>query len=59
MKLEFKNGYMELNKDNTITIVGEDAHTFYFTFHAELRKNNVNYEDAKEMLIQTIKELAV
>ena len=59
MKLDFKNGYIELNKDNTITIVGEDAHTFYFTFQSELRKNNIKNEEIRKMLIQTIKELAV
>ena len=39
-KIEFTdNSYIELNQDGTHTIVGNDAHTFYFEILKGIRKN--------------------
>ena len=45
MKLEFKDGYIELNQDGTKTIVGECAHTYYFTLIDSFRKAGLNLEE--------------
>ena len=57
MKLEFAQGYIELNEDNTISLIGDYAHTFYFNFMKVMRENNQTMEQSKVMLIETIKEL--
>lgn len=57
MKLELNDGYIEINKDNTLTLVGDCANTYYFTLHKELRKANLNLEEIKEAIILSIKEL--
>ena len=45
MKLEFKDGYIELNEDGTETIVGECAHTYYFTLVKNLREADLSVEE--------------
>ena len=48
MKLEFKDGYIELNQDGTKTIVGECAHTYYFTLIDSFRKAGLSLEETME-----------
>lgn len=57
MKLELNDGYIEINEDNTLTLVGSCAHTYYFTLHKELRKANFNLEEITEAIILSIKNL--
>lgn len=59
MKLEFKDGYIELNQDGTETIVGECAHTYYFTLVKNFREAGLNLEEifkeVKSVLLENIK----
>ena len=59
MKLEFKDGYIELNPDGTETIVGECAHTYYFTLVKNFREAGLNLEETfkevKSILLDNIK----
>ena len=48
MKLEFKDGYIELNQDGTKTIVGECAHTYYFTLIDSFREAGLSLEETTE-----------
>lgn len=50
MKLEFKDGYIELNQDGTKTIVGECAHTYYFTLIDSFRKAGLSLEETMEQI---------
>ena len=56
MKLEFKDGYIELNEDGTETIVGECAHTYYFTLVKNFRNAGLTVEEifkkVKNILIE-------
>ena len=45
MKLVFKDGYIELNQDGTETIVGECAHTYYFTLVKNFRNAGLTVEE--------------
>ena len=59
MKLEFKDGYIELNQDGTETIVGECAHKYYFTLVKNFREAGLNLEETfkkvKNILLEDIK----
>ena len=59
MKLEFKDGYIELNQDGTETIVGECAHTYYFNLVKNFREAGLNLEEifkeVKNILLENIK----
>ena len=59
MKLEFKDGYIELNQDGTETIVGEYAHKYYFTLVKNLREAGLSVEEifkeVKSILLEDIK----
>ena len=59
MKLEFKDGYIELNQDGTETIVGEYAHKYYFTLVKNFREVGLSVEEifkeVKNILLKDIK----
>ena len=59
MKIEFKDGYIELNQDGTVTMLGECAHTHYFTLVKNLRKAGLSVEaimkEIKNILLEDIK----
>ena len=55
MKLEFKDGYIEINQDNTLSIVGEYAHTYYFTLYETFRKY-IKFENIENEILETIKD---
>lgn len=59
MKLEFKDGYIELNQDGTETILGKYAHTYYFTLVDTFRKAGLNLEEifkeVRSILLEDIK----
>lgn len=59
MKLEFKDGYIELNQDGTETIVGKCAHTYYFALIDSFRKVGLSLEETMEeikyILLEDIK----
>ena len=59
MKLEFKDGYIELNKDGTETIVGEGAHKYYFTLVKNFREADLSVEEifkeVRSILLEDIK----
>ena len=59
MKLEFKDGYIELNQDGTVTMLGECAHTYYFTLVKNLREAGLSVEEIfkeiKSILLEDIK----
>jgi hypothetical protein len=57
IKLEFKDGYIGLNNDNTLTLVGECAHTYYFTYCRECRNTGLNFDETRKNIIASIKEL--
>ena len=60
MKLEFKDGYIELNQDGTETIVGECAHTYYFTLVKKLREAGLSVEEImkeiKNILLEKLRK---
>ena len=60
MKLEFKDGYIELNQDGTETIVGEYAHTYYFTLVKNFRNAGLTVEEifkkVKNILIEKLRK---
>ena len=55
MKLEFKDGYIEINEDNTLSIIGECALTYYFTLHKTFRKY-LKFENIENEILETIKD---
>ena len=59
MKLEFKDGYIELNQDGTATIVGKCAHEYYFTLVKNFRGVGLSVEEifkeVKNILLKDIK----
>ena len=60
MKIEFKDGYIELNQDGTETIVGECAHTYYFTLVKNLREAGLSVEEIfkeiKSILLEKLRK---
>ena len=59
MKLEFKDGYIELNRDGTETIVGEYAHKYYFSLVKNFRGVGLSVEkifkEVRNILLKDIK----
>ena len=60
MKLEFKDGYIELNQDGTVTMLGECAHTHYFTLVKNIRKSGLSVEEimkeVKSILLEKLRK---
>lgn len=42
MKLNFKDGYIQINQDKTLSIVGSCANTFYFEYLKLFRTEHKN-----------------
>lgn len=58
MKLEFKDGFIEINKNGTITTVGECARTYYYALINYFNKSGLGLketmEEAKDIIFENI-----
>lgn len=59
MKLEFKDGFIEINKNGTITTVGECARTYYYAIINYFNKSglglNEAFEETKAIIVESIR----